>query len=213
VFLGLCALVIVCASPVAGGRLSRLGALQVRWVPLAVFALALQVFVITIWPAMPHGLAVAGHLFSYAMLASVVWVNRRIPGMMIIGLGAGSNAVAITANDGTLPASAYALRTAGITPHVGFQNSGILAHPHLAWLGDIMVTPAWLPLRNMLSVGDIVLLVGAAYLVFRATHDTSLDGVQRTDALGAACGGPTDPDSPRGVKRNDPEGVDQISLV
>jgi hypothetical protein len=30
----------------------------------------------------------------------------------------------------------------------------------------VMVTPSWLPLRNMLSIGDLLLLAGAGLLVF-----------------------------------------------
>jgi len=169
-FLGFCALLIVVLVPLTGGTLRRLAEIKLRWVPLAIAALAVQVFVITIWPAMPHQLAVGLHLATYAMLAAVVWVNRSVPGMIVIALGAGANALAIAVNDGTLPASARALREAGIKPRVGFQNSGVLTHPHLSWLGDIMVTPSWLPLRNMLSVGDLVLLLGAVILVMRVTH-------------------------------------------
>jgi Family of unknown function (DUF5317) len=169
-FLGLCAVCILVLAPLTGGRLQRLAAIRLRWVPLAVAALVLQVFVITVWPQMPHVLAVGGHLTSYVMLGAVVWVNRSLPGMLVIAAGAGANALAITLNDGTLPASASALRKTGITLHPGFQNSGVLAHPHLAWLGDIMVSPSWLPLRNMISIGDLVLLVGAAWLVLAVTH-------------------------------------------
>jgi hypothetical protein len=169
-FLGFCALLIVGLVPLTGGTLRRLGEIKLRWVPLAVAALLVQVLVITVWPRMPHGLAVGAHLASYLMLAAVVWVNRAVPGMLVIALGAGLNALAITVNDGTLPASARALRQAGIKPRVGFQNSGVLTHPHQPWLGDIMVTPSWLPLRNMLSIGDLVILIGAAILVMRVTH-------------------------------------------
>jgi hypothetical protein len=169
-FLGLCALVIVALVPLTGGHLRRLAEIRLRWVPLAVAALALQVAIITIWPRLPHPLAVTAHLASYVMLGAVVWANRALPGMLVIAAGAGANALVIAVNDGTLPASAGALRAAGIRPRIGFQNSGVLAHPHLAWLGDVMVTPSWLPLRNMLSVGDLVLLAGAAILVMRVTH-------------------------------------------
>jgi hypothetical protein len=174
-FLGFCALLIVALVPLTGGHLGRLAEIKLRWVPLVVAALAVQVVVITIWPAMPHAIAVGAHLATYLMLAAVVWVNRAVPGMVVIAIGAAANALAIAANDGTLPASARALRQAGIKPRVGFQNSGVLAHPHLAWLGDVMVTPSWLPFRNMLSIGDLVLLVGAVILVMRVTHSAPRD--------------------------------------
>lgn len=169
-FLGLCALLIVAVVPLTGGSLRRLAEIRLRWIPLAVIALVTQVLVITVWPRLPHPVAVGAHLASYVMLGAVIWVNRSVPGILVIGLGAGMNGLAIAANDGTLPASAAAFRAAGITPRVGFQNSGVLAHPRLPWLGDVMATPSWLPLRNMLSVGDLVLLVGAVILVVRVTR-------------------------------------------
>jgi hypothetical protein len=169
-FLGLCALVILAAVPLTGGSLSRLVALRVRGVGIVVAALALQIAVITVWPSMPHALAVTGHVASYAMLGLVLWLNRSLPGMLFVALGAGANAITIAINGGTLPASASALRKAGIHLRPGFDNSGVVAHPHLAWLGDIMVTPSWLPMRNMLSIGDLLLLLGACVLVFVSTR-------------------------------------------
>jgi hypothetical protein len=182
-FLGFCALLIVALVPLTGGRLRRLSEIKFRWVPLAVAALAIQVLVITVWPRMPHGLAVGAHLATYAMLGAVVWVNRAVPGMVVIALGAGANALAIAVNDGTLPASAHALAAAGIKPRVGFQNSGVIVHPHLAWLGDIMVTPSWLPLRNMMSIGDLVLLAGAAILVMRVSHSAPKPDATRQELV------------------------------
>jgi hypothetical protein len=90
--------------------------------------------------------------------------------MVVIAAGAGANAFTIAINGGTLPASSWALRHAGIQSRAGFDNSGIVRHPHLAWLGDIMVTPSWLPLRNMVSIGDLVLLAGAIILVARVSR-------------------------------------------
>lgn len=169
-FLGFCAVLLIAAVPFTGGSLGRLATIRLRGVGLALSALALQVLVITVWPTMPHDFAVAGHLLSYAMLAVVVWWNRRLPGMVVMAVGAGCNALAITVNGGTLPASASAMRAAGLHSRPGFDNSDVLSHPHLSWLGDVMVSPGWLPLRNMVSIGDLLLLVGAAILVLRVTR-------------------------------------------
>src|SRR5947209_10908365 len=100
-FLGLCALVLVLMAPVWGGSLARLTTLRVRGVWIVVAALALQVVVITVWPSMPHVVAVGGHLASYAMLASVLWMNRRLPGIVLVAVGVAANAVTITVNGGT----------------------------------------------------------------------------------------------------------------
>lgn len=169
-FLGLCALVLLAAVPLTGGSLARLADLRVRGVPLLVGALGLQVLVITVWPSMPHPLAVVGHLASYLVLAWVLWLNRGLPGMVLIGAGAGANGVTIAINAGTLPASPSALRAAGIHLRPGFDNSGLVTHPHLAWLGDVIATPSWLPMRNMLSIGDLLLVAGTAVLVVASTR-------------------------------------------
>lgn len=169
-FLGMCAVALIIAIPLTGGRLSRLGELRARGLTMLLVALAIQVVVTSVWPTMPHAVAVAGSLLSYAMLGLVLWWNRRLPGMVLIAIGAGTNAVVSAINGGTLPASAAALRAAGIHARAGFDNSGVLRHPHLSWLGDIFVTPGWLPLRNTMSIGDLVLLAGAAVLVVRTTR-------------------------------------------
>jgi len=170
VFLGLCALALVLMTPLWGGSLGRLTTLRFRGVSIVLAALVLQVAVITVWPSMPHAVAVGGHLASYAMLGVVLWMNRKLPGMWLIAVGVAANGITIAVNGGTLPASAHALRSAGIHLRTGFDNSGVVTHPHLAWLGDIMVTPAWLPMRNMLSIGDVLLFVGAAVLVVITTR-------------------------------------------
>jgi Family of unknown function (DUF5317) len=170
VFLALCAVALLVAVPLTGGSLAKVASLPFRGVRLLVASLLLQVVVIAVWPSMPHAVAVAGHLASYGMLGTVLWLNRSLPGIALVAAGAAANAVTITVNGGTLPASPSALKAAGIQLHEGFDNSGLVAHPHLAWLGDIMVTPSWLPMRNMLSIGDLLLLVGAAVLVVVTTR-------------------------------------------
>ena len=169
-FLGLCALALVLLTPLWGGSLGRLTTLRFRGVWIVLAALVLQVVVISVWPSMPHAAAVAGHLASYAMLGVVLWMNRRLPGMVLIALGVAANGVTIAVNGGTLPASAHALRAAGIHLRSGFDNSGAVMHPHLAWLGDVMVTPSWLPMRNMLSIGDVLLFAGAVVLMVVTTR-------------------------------------------
>jgi hypothetical protein len=165
VFLGLCALALIALVPLTGGSLGRVAALPFRGAPWLLGALVLQVLVISVLTSLPRTVAVVGHIGSYAMLAWVLWLNRRLPGVAVIAAGAAANGVTIAVNGGTLPASASALRAAGIHLREGFDNSGLVAHPHLAWLGDVMVTPSWLPMRNMLSIGDLLLLAGACLLL------------------------------------------------
>ena len=90
--------------------------------------------------------------------------NRRVPGMALVGLGAALNLLAIVANGGVMPASAEALAAAGLPAGgPGFQNSGVVADPRLAFLGDIFAIPASWPLSNVFSVGDVCIGAGLAW--------------------------------------------------
>jgi hypothetical protein len=164
-FLGMVALVAVASVPILGGRLSLLAGLQLRGFRILLPTLLAQVLITDVFTKAPSALLATIHLLTYAVAAYVIWLNRSVGGILILGFGAALNAITIAVNHGTLPASASALRTAGIHENGGFANSGVLAHPKLGFLGDTMTTPSWLPFRNVISVGDIVILVGVFVLV------------------------------------------------
>ena len=70
----------------------------------------------------------------------------------------------IALNGGTLPASASALKSAGLElDPAEFLNSGVLADPRLPWLGDVFAIPAGWPLANVFSIGDVLILCGVAW--------------------------------------------------
>ena len=116
------------------------------------------------WQLMTSAPVLIGlHLTSYVTIAIALWVNRQLPDLLLIAAGGGTNAAVIALNGGTLPASAGVLREAGYTVDPSqFTYSGVLVHPVLPWLGDIAATPTWLPFRNVISIGDAVLLIPAA---------------------------------------------------
>jgi hypothetical protein len=152
-------------SPVlAGGSLRRLADLRFRGTWVLVAALVAQVVAIEVVPGANHGLLSAVHLATYVAAGWYVVLNRRIPGLWVVALGAASNGVAIAVNGGTLPASRAALETAGIHLQPGeFVNSGVLEHPHLGFLGDVFAIPAGVPLANVFSVGDVLIVLGVAW--------------------------------------------------
>ena len=124
-------------------------------------ALVTQVLIISILPSGDQGLHQAVHLATYGLLGAFVWLNRRIPGLLVIGLGGLLNAIAIAANDGVMPATRSALERAGIEQNAGdFANSTAVAHPHLQFLGDVFAIPAGWPAANVFSVGDVLIAVG-----------------------------------------------------
>lgn len=160
VFAALCLL----SVPLLGGNLRRLADVHLRlsWLPLV--ALAVQVVITVIDTSGSPTAHRVVHIDTYAMLGLFLWANRRLPGVKIIGLGAFLNTLAIVANRGVMPASAWAQRTAGMhTTGAGFQNSAHLTHAALPWLGDIIPWPG--PLPNVLSPGDCVIYAGTLVLV------------------------------------------------
>jgi Family of unknown function (DUF5317) len=147
-----------------GGHLARLSDLHLTSRRLILAAFLVQVLIIDIIPGANPTWLSALHVLSYVLAGGFVLANRAIPGLGIASLGVASNAITITINGGTLPASPLALRAAGITPPTtGFVNSGALAHPHLAWLGDVFDVPHPLPLANVFSIGDLIIVLGVGW--------------------------------------------------
>ena len=103
----LAACVLALASPLVVGRWPA-GLLLNTWKwPLLIWAtLIFQTVVLII--DMPHNLAAALHVASYAAAVGFLWLNRHFPGVYFVGAGALSNGVTIAVNGGTLPASALA---------------------------------------------------------------------------------------------------------
>lgn len=156
------------ALPFTGRR--RPAEPAVRWARgwALVAALGLQLALSSLLSGPPSPLRAAAHVGSYLLAASALAANRRLPGMWLLALGAGLNVVAIAANGGVMPASEWAVATAGIEPQAGqFHNSSVLASPRLLLLGDVLALPAAWPLRNVFSVGDVLLAAGGAVAVAR----------------------------------------------
>jgi hypothetical protein len=152
--------------PVTGGRLSQLADVDLRAVPAIAASVAIQIVIVSLMPGGHPTVHRVLHLGSYVLAAAFLVMNRRIPGLRVIAVGALCNVAAITANGGQMPASAGALRAAGETVKTtGFINSGVVAHPKLLVLGDIFAIPRWMPLHNVFSVGDVCIVVGATIAI------------------------------------------------
>jgi Family of unknown function (DUF5317) len=161
--LGLVFIACVLTVPLARGRLTALGELQLRRGWLALAGIGVQILIISVWPGAPEWLSELIHMFSYVLLGAFAWSNRRIPGVPLVMLGGLLNFIAIAANGGVMPADPeIAVKMAG---EGGFQNSGGMDDPRLLFLGDIFATPSWFPLYNVYSVGDAVIVLGVLILL------------------------------------------------
>ena len=161
---------VVAAVPLWRGRWSALARIRVRYVWLVPAAFGLQFLIMAVLEFDSPVVAPVLHLVTYALAGAFVVVNRAIRWLWVIGVGWASNTLVIAANDGVMPTSASAARTLGRTSAERFENSAVLDDPRLLFLGDVLVTPPWLPFRSAYSIGDVLLVVGFALLVWSASR-------------------------------------------
>jgi hypothetical protein len=141
-----------------------LGEVRFRWWALAVGGLLFQVVLFA-----PPVAAVVGDLGPILYVASTLAVlatllrNLEQPWFRLIALGAGLNLVAIVANGGVMPADPAALAAAGLLDRssAAFSNTAAMPGATFAFLGDNLATPSWLPFANVLSIGDLLIGLGA----------------------------------------------------
>ena len=187
--LGLAYLLCLVSVPLARGRLGALADLKLRRPWLVLAAIAIQVLIVSVLPGDVGSLGEPLHLLSYLLLGLFAWSNRRVAGVPVIALGGFLNFVAITANGGVMPADPDALAAAGKTVEAGeFINSAAVDEPRLAFLGDIIATPGSLPVSNVYSIGDVLILLGAFVLVHVACGSRLVPrrwAVRRQAAAGA----------------------------
>jgi len=153
-----------------GGDLDGLQAVHVKALPLAVAALVLQVLLGLQGLPLDGALGMIGSVLLVASLLLgliVVWANRRLPGMLLIGLGLVANLVVVGINGG-MPVSTATLERAGISatsPDLGeLGPKYVLERPgtRLGVLGARLAIP---PGRTMVSIGDVTQYAGLVVLV------------------------------------------------
>lgn len=167
--LGVLFLVLVATVPLARGKLSALGDLRLRRPWLAVAGILVQIVIVSVLPEGSAVLHAGAHVVSYGLLGACAWANRRVPGVWLIALGGLLNFIVIVANGGVMPADPSLVVEAAQRGGHGFVNSGVVAHPHLSFLGDVIATPRSWPLANVYSVGDLVIVLGVVVLLHRVS--------------------------------------------
>jgi len=176
----------------AGGRLSNLAEVRLRW--MAALFLAVLVRYGT-EAALARDIPLAETLripllaTAYGILLLGTWANRRQPGMSIAFVGILSNAIVIAINGGHMPVWEPSLAAAGLTvADVNGPLYVLLPPPvdatflsHLGPLADVIPIP--LPIvRNVASLGDVVISLGLGFFMFatvvRTPAQTALETAQ-----------------------------------
>lgn len=167
-----CALLALVIALARGGDIARLAQVPFRagWVALAALVLQVAVFSggwsrssLDRWTPLLYTL-------SMLLLLLAAGLNWCLPGMALIGAGLLSNTLAIALNGGRMPVSPAALRIAGLEGATLGAGLGSAANSvvmdgtiRVPFLCDILALPGWLPLRNVFSVGDVLLALGAVW--------------------------------------------------
>ena len=115
---------------------------------------------------------------SQLLLLIFVWVNRTQSGFLLLGLGLLLNFLVISLNGGMMPISpqtASQLIEPGTTvdlkigQRVGTGKDVLLepADTKLSFLSDGFTLPKWIPYRLAYSFGDILISIGAFWLLWQ----------------------------------------------
>ena len=116
---------------------------------------------------------------SQILLLIFAGTNRRLAPFRVLSLGLLLNFLVIILNGGLMPISPDTVdRVVGhptdwqerIGQRLGGTKDVVLpvAQTSLPWLADRFVTPAWWPKPSAFSLGDVVIAIGAFWLLWQA---------------------------------------------
>ena len=172
-----------------GGDVRRLSQLRLRHLELLLAAFAAKISVALLGTTHAAAAVTAArplNVIGAGLLLAVVWFNRRIPGAILFGAGLTLNLIVILAFGGRMPvllprdidpnSAVLAVLKGGLDPlHVA------LPHPQGLWfLGDIFAIPGIGGHASLVSIGDLLMAAGVAWLIIRCS--------QREPSLQAAYG-------------------------
>jgi len=155
-----------------GGKIQRLAELPLKYPWAIVAALLLRIGAVD--------LASRGVVFfvnygawmqmlAFIMLAAALWFNY--PALRIAAAGATLNLLVIAANSGVMPISVKALSVAGLDMQPAVSHAFIGSTTSLWFLGDIIPLPPPYPFNKVVSIGDLVLLVGVVVYISWVMRD------------------------------------------
>ncbi|MFC2031507.1 DUF5317 domain-containing protein [Chloroflexota bacterium] len=150
--------------------------LHSAWLALVAVALQIPLLRAPPGPTQDLGLQRALYLASFLLLLAFVWRNRRIPGILIVGIGVICNLLVILFNGGFMPITPETLVEINpgstveqwpIGTHYGYSKDVIeLQHATKFWaLSDTLVVPPPFPRPTAFSVGDLVIAAGIVVLM------------------------------------------------
>jgi hypothetical protein len=163
------------------GSFGRLGLLHVRVLWLLFVGLAIQIAleVVEFPTNRVEDLGVGILLLSYVAILGFCFVNRKVKGMTLIGIGVALNVLVIALNQG-MPTKDDVRERNGREVHVPIEQT-VKHRPEqdddlLGFLGDVITAPG-LP-NQQFSIGDIVMALGIVDLCFEGSRVPRRRGVE-----------------------------------
>lgn len=125
--------------------------------------------------SLPDGLVRIALVLSQFLLFIFALINARLPGFKLMMAGVGLNLLVITLNGGLMPVTPETVRwmapgaeglwelgrRAGHSKEIVLNQGDTI----LWFLSDIIRTPSWFPVRAAMSIGDVLLSIGAIQLL------------------------------------------------
>jgi hypothetical protein len=167
---------VIVVALLRGGSLRNFAGLRLRWLPLVLGGLALQLLIFTPWSATPLIARATPQLYLLSMTLLAAWValNWRVQGMALMAAGLLLNFVALGANGGYMPVSPASAQLAGNLGYysdtglpVAYNSIATDSDVRLWLLTDIIPLPQPIPFANVFSIGDILLTIGVCVLCYR----------------------------------------------
>ena len=149
---------------VTGGRLRNIATTHLRHSSVLAVAVGIQLALEVLHPTR----GTAGHLASALLVVSYVFLlgfcaaNLRLRGLAVVAVGIALNGAVITLDRG-MPIRAPQAAVETTTKHHAERPSD-----RLTFLGDIILVPA---LRQSLSFGDLIMLVGLVDVLFHCSRN------------------------------------------
>ncbi|HEY3060567.1 MAG TPA: DUF5317 family protein [Chloroflexota bacterium] len=169
-----------------GGTLDGWRDLRLRWWLPALLALIVQLFLYNPpFDSEPWALAYGPAIFIVAKAVLVATLLANALGTtttplraawLVATLGVGLNLAVVAANGGYMPQSESARFVARGATLLDEQTLPKLRNvkpidesTQLAFLGDVVAQPAWMPRSNVISIGDVLLTGGLGWWAFQIT--------------------------------------------
>ena len=156
-----------------GGRVRNIEHVRLIWWQLALAGLAVQ-SILFADPIQERIGSAGAAIYVVSTLAVLVALlrNLRLPGLVVIAVGATLNLVPILTNGGYMPSSPEVWRelTGVAAVPVAYYSNVTLIGPDtwFPFLGDIFVFPRPWPMATAFSLGDAVIALGAVIFLVSA---------------------------------------------